>query len=70
MQVCGAGCTCRDEDGEDGGGVTKQEGLAAAVGAMTPLVVGGAGLGLYKLLKGAGSSLAGPDGPPEVPSPR
>ncbi|KAK7103298.1 uncharacterized protein [Littorina saxatilis] len=67
--TCSAGCTCSDEE-SDVSSVTKQEGLAAAVGAMTPLVVGGAGLGLYKLLKGAGSSLSGPHGPPEMSSPR
>lgn len=68
--VCSAGCTCEDAADTESS-VTKHEGLAAAVGALTPLVVGVAGLGLYKVFRASGSSpgLPGTDGP-DLSSPR
>ncbi|KAK7504183.1 hypothetical protein BaRGS_00004487 [Batillaria attramentaria] len=71
--TCSSDCTCSDTGGEES--FSRHEGLAAAVGALSPLVLGGAGLGLYHLLKGAGSKLTSPslpEGPgvPDLGSPR
>ncbi|XP_025104939.1 uncharacterized protein LOC112570620 [Pomacea canaliculata] len=58
LQSCGKTCSCQDVDDDDEPQVlTKLEGLAAAVGVLTPLVVGVAGLGLYHLLKPASAGL-------------
>ncbi|XP_076442838.1 uncharacterized protein LOC143281511 [Babylonia areolata] len=71
FNTCNNGCTCTGED-EGAGAMTKTEGLATAVGAMVPLVVGGAGLAIYKAVKSAGSlaSEAAKGAVNSMPSPR
>ncbi|KAL8600045.1 hypothetical protein ACOMHN_039278 [Nucella lapillus] len=66
LQQCEADCTCIGEAVRAEGGVGKVEGLAAAVAALTPVVLGGAGLGLYKMLTAdkSGVTPAMPDGGP------
>lgn len=56
-------CECEFSSDADEGGeglaaqaATKSEALAAAAGAMSPLLIGGAGFGIYKLIKGRSES--------------
>jgi len=56
-------CTCdfsndAAEGGEDTAAVagSRSEMLAAAAGAISPLLIGGAGLGIFKLLRKGGNS--------------
>lgn len=55
FQGCVETCICENKEDESQS-ITKQEGLALAVGALAPLAVGGTGLAIFKIVKGSGSS--------------
>ena len=56
-------CTCTFADDADGGAgqvakaISTTEILAGAAGAMTPLLIGGSILGIYKLKSGGGKGM-------------